>query len=153
MNIQEIVTSGGILLVLMTLIQVAPIKVNPWSAIGKGLSKIGKAIGRVFNGAVLQKLDEIENAQASTRQRLDDHIRQDNERNADLYRARILRFNTELLRGTSHTEEEFIDMLYNIDFYERYCEDHPEYQNNRAIHAIKNINRVYDDCMENHSFL
>lgn len=140
MSVQEILaSSGGALLVLMTLVQIAPIKVNPWSA-------IGRAIGRALNGDVIDKLDKVEN-------RLDEHIRIDDERNADLHRARILQFNTELLRNIRHTEEDFNEILYNIDCYEKYCTDHPEYQNNRAVHAIKNIDRVYDECMKNHDFL
>lgn len=133
MSIQEIVASGGgALLILMTLVQIAPIKVNPWST-------IGKAIGKALNSDVIAKLDE--------------HIRIDDERNADAHRAYILRFNTELLRSIRHTEEDFNEILYNIDCYERYCAEHPDYQNNRAVHAIKNINRVYDECMKNHDFL
>ncbi len=140
MSIQEILaSSGGALVVLITLVQIAPIKVNPWSA-------ICRAIGRALNGDVIAKLDKVEN-------RLDEHIRMDDERNADLHRARILQFNTELLRSIRHTEEDFNEILYNIDCYEKYCTEHPEYQNNRAVHAIKNIDRVYDECMENHDFL
>lgn len=140
MSFQEILaSSGGALVILMTLVQIAPIKVNPWSA-------IGRMIGKALNGDVIAKLDKVEN-------RLDEHIRMDDERNADLHRARILQFNTELLRSIRHTEEDFNEILYNIDCYEKYCAEHPEYQNNRAVHAIKNIERVYDECMENQDFL
>ena len=54
MNLEEILLGGGgVLLVAMTLIQVAPIKVNPWSA-------IAKAIGRAINGEVIAKVDQLE---------------------------------------------------------------------------------------------
>jgi len=46
---------------------------------------------------VIEKLDRMEAVQAETRERLDTHIRIDDERNADLHRARILQFNTEKL--------------------------------------------------------
>lgn len=140
MSLQEIAAGGsGAFLILLTLIEIAPIRANPWSA-------IGRMIGRMLNGDVIQKLEELE-------QRLDGHIRVDDERNADSHRLRILQFNTELLRGIRHTEEDFNEILYNIDCYERYCSDHPDYQNNRAIHAIKNIDRIYDECMKKHDFL
>ncbi len=49
MSIREIIMDGSILLVLMTLVQIAPIKVNPWSAIwrciSKSLSMVGTATG------------------------------------------------------------------------------------------------------------
>lgn len=154
MTLHDILTSsGGVVLVLLTLIQLAPVKLNPWSALGRAIKAVGRAIGKVFNSDVIEKLDKMEAGQKETRQRLDEHIRMDDERNADMHRARILQFNTELLRGIRHTEEDFNEILYNIDCYERYCTDHPEYQNNRAVHAIKHISGVYDKCMEQHDFL
>lgn len=140
MNAQEILLGGGgLLAVVMTLLQVAPIKINPWSA-------LAKAIGRAVNADVLRELKSVKDD-------LSDHIRMDDERNADEHRARILRFNNELLRDIPHTKEEFIDVLADIDFYERYCRDHENYKNNRAVHAIANISRVYDDRLREHDFL
>lgn len=132
--------------VLSTFLEVSKIKINPWSA-------LGRALGNVINKGVIDKLDKMEQAQKETRQKLDDHIRIDDERNADLHRMRILEFNTGLMRGLRHTEEDFNEILYNIKCYETYCRDHPKYENNRAVHAIKNIERVYDECMINHDFL
>ena len=38
MSIQELLTGGGGLLVLaLTVIQIAPVRVNPWSAIAKAI--------------------------------------------------------------------------------------------------------------------
>ena len=140
MSIQELLTGGGGLLVLaLTVIQLAPIKVNPWSA-------IAKAIGRAINAEVLAELEQ-------TRIRLDDHIRTDDERAADMHRARILRFNQELIRQIPHTREEFIEVLTEIDRYQRFCREHPEYPNSRAVHAIANIGRVYDERLQKHDFL
>ena len=56
------------------------------------------------------------------RENLDTHIRVDDERNADLFRTRILQFNNELLRDILHTREDFIEILAVIDDYEHYCE-------------------------------
>ena len=143
MSIQEIMVSGGgFLLIMMTLVQIAPLKINPWSAIG---SLIGKAI----NGDVMKKLDEREKAQAETKANLDEHIRVDDERNADAHRVQILRFNRELLQGLPHTQEDFIEALHEIDFYEHYCRMHEEYENNRAVLAIENIKRAYMEWQKN----
>lgn len=140
MSIEEIISyGGGTLLFLMTLIQIAPIKMNPWSA-------IAKAIGKAINADVLKELDTV-------KKDLADHMKANEVRNADEHRARILRFNNELLRDISHTKEEFIDVLADIDFYERYCRDHKDYKNNRAVHAIANISRSYDERLRRHDFL
>lgn len=140
MSIQEILLGGGgVLLFVMSVVQIAPIEIKPWSA-------IARAFGRAINAEVLRDLKTV-------KQDLTDHIRIDGERDADEHRARILRFDNELLRDIPHTKEEFIDVLADIDFYERYCRDHENYKNNRAVHAIANISRVYDDRLREHDFL
>lgn len=125
--------SGGGLFVLLTLIQLAPIKVNPWSWLAK---TIGKAMGIA---AIEKKLDE--------------HIATDDKRDADSHRLEILRFNNELLRSVGHTKEEFIEVLAEIDAYERFCEGHPDYPNNRAALAIENIQENYKERLKKHDFL
>lgn len=140
MNIHEwIIGGGGLLAALLTLVQIAPVKINPWSA-------IAKAIGNAINADVLRELDTVT-------QKLDTHIRVDDERNADSYRTRILQFNNELLREIQHTREDFIEILAVIDDYESYCRDHKEYKNNRAVCAIENIKRVYMERLQKHDFL
>lgn len=147
MALKEILLSGsGGLLLLLTLIQISPIKVNPWSA-------IARTLGRAINAEVLGKLDEVKKEQEKTRSRLDAHIQADDERNADDRRTRILRFNNELIRNIPHTKEDFVDILADIDDYEAYCREHPFYKNNRAGHAIANIGRVYDERLIKHDFL
>ena len=140
MSIQEILTNGGGLLVAgMTLIQIAPVKVNPWSW-------LARAIGRAINGEVLAKLGEVE-------KRLNKHITTDDRRAADGNRTRILHFNNELLRNLKHTKEEFVEVLAEIDAYEKYCREHPDYPNNRAILAIENIRETYKRRLDKHDFL
>jgi len=147
MPLNQVLAWGGSgVLLLLTLVQLAPIKLDPWSAIARW-------IGKAINGDVLVKLDELNHAQQETQARLDGHIKSDDERDADLHRTRILQFNTELLREAKHTKEDFSEILYNIDCYERYCREHPEYQNNRAVHAIANISRVYNERLQKHDFL
>lgn len=147
MSIQEILAGGGgLIVVLMTLIQIAPIKVNPWSS-------LARAFGRAINGDILKELTEIKKTQKETRKTLDEHIEMDDERNADAHRNRILQFNNELLRDIRHTREDFIEILTEIDFYERYCAEHPRYQNNRAAFAVENIGRVYKERLQKRDFL
>lgn len=147
MSLKDILLGGGgLLLILITLIQISPIKINPWSA-------LARLLGKAINADVLHEIEHVETVQKDTRKVLDDHIRMDDERNADSHRQRILAFNNELLRDIPHTEEDFIEILAVIDFYENYCKDHPEYKNNRALHAIAHIGRVYDERLQKHDFL
>lgn len=147
MSILELFASGsGLLFLALSMIEIAPIKVNPWSA-------IARALGSVINRDVIARLDDISRVQKDTQRRLDDHIRLDDERDADMHRAKILRFNNELLRDIPHTREEFIEILAEIDGYEAFCRAHPDYQNNRAVHAVANIKRVYAERLEKRDFL
>lgn len=147
MNIKDILLQGGgLLAIVLTFIQIAPIKVNPWSALAAW-------IGKAFGAEMLKEIESVKEDVKTTRQVLDEHIRMDDERNADSHRQRILQFNNELLRDIPHTKEDFIEILSVIDFYEDYCEKHPEYKNNRAVHAIAHIGKVYDERLEKHDFL
>ena len=147
MSIQEILLCGGVsTVVLLSLVEITPIKINPWSALAKWL-------GRAFNADVIKELETVKANQAETRGRLESHIDTNEKREADNCRARILRFNNELIREIPHTKEEFVEVLKDIDDYERYCREHKDYANGRAVHAIANIGRVYDERLEKHDFL
>ena len=147
MNIQEmLLCGGGVAVVLLSIIEITPIKVNPWSALVKWM-------GRALTADGIKGLDAVKTTQAETRKRLEAHISADEKLEADHCRARILRFNNELLREIPHTKEEFIEVLKDIDEYERYCREHEDYANGRAIHAIANIGRVYDERLVKHDFL
>lgn len=126
MSLNEIISSGGgVIIVLLTIIQLAPIKVNPWS-------KIAKVIGRALNTEVMDKLDESEATNA---------------------RYRILRFDDEIRHKVKHTEEHFNQIMEDIDDYERYCSGHPNYKNSKAVSAIENTRRTYEKCRRENSFL
>lgn len=126
MNLNDIITSGGgTVLILLTIIQFAPIKFDPWS-------HIARTIGRAMNVEIMEKLNESEATDA---------------------RYRILRFDDEIRHHVKHTEEHFNQILGDIDEYERYCHTHPNYKNSKAILAIQNTRRVYEKCRREKSFL
>lgn len=140
MNLQELLLDGGgVLVAVMTLVQIAPVPVNPWSW-------LAKRIGRAINAEVL---DQVQ----TTQRKLDEHIERDDAGRADQVRANILAFNRQLMAGERHTREEFWDILSAIDRYHKYCESHPQYPNERAVHAIHNIGRVYDERQRKNDFL
>lgn len=140
MTIHDLLTEGGgALLVLTSLLQISPIPINPWTA-------AARALGRAINGELYKKLDSVASL-------LDAHISQDEADAADRKRSRILHFNGEILRRIDHTEEEFIDVLKDIDDYRSYCKTHKDYQNSRAVHTIANIERVYDERLLKNDFL
>lgn len=69
------------------------------------------------------------------------------------WRYRILRFDDELRHDLKHSHEHFDQILEDIDSYEKYCRDNPEFPNSKAKKAIENIKEVYDLCADENKFL
>lgn len=136
---QAFTYGGGVLVILMTLIQITPIKLNPWSW-------IAKAIGRAINGEVLEKVNKLSKEVQSMKE-------EDAEEWASLSRMHILRFGDELLHGVSHSKEHFDQILNDITKYETYCDEHPAYKNNVARATIKQIKNTYQKCLDENDFL
>ena len=123
----------------MSLIQIAPIKINPWSA-------IGRLIGKAINGEVLEKVDKLSND-------IETNKADSDEQWASLRRSNILKFGDEILHGIKHSKEHFDQILRDITDYETYCRNHPNYMNDRAHTTIKLIEDTYKNCLKNNSFL
>ena len=130
---------GGVLIILMTLIQITPIKINPWSW-------LGKCIGRAINGEVLEKMEALT-------QRVRDNKSDDDDKWASLSRSHILAFGDEIRLGVDHSKERFDQILLDISEYEQYCEDHPNYHNDKAPVTIDLIKKKYKKCLEENKFL
>ena len=139
-DLRQLLTyGGGLSLILMTLIQIAPIKLNPWSW-------LGREIGRAINGEVLEKVNKLAKDVQSLKE-------EDAEEWASLSRTHILRFGDELLHGVPHSKEHFDQILLDISKYETYCEEHPTYKNNIANATIKQIKHTYQKCLDENHFL
>lgn len=127
-------------------IEVAPIKINPWSFLAK---KIGKAI----NSDVLARIDKLD----TKVNQLDCYVKQleqaQLECEAKRARTRILRFGDEVRLNVKHSKDSFDEVLADITFYDTYCSTHPDFKNNRTKSTEKVIVDVYEDCLRNDSFL
>ena len=127
-------------------IEVAPIKINPWSFLAK---KIGKAM----NSDVL---DSIVTLDKKVNQ-LDSYVKQleqaQLECEAKRARTRILRFGDEVRLNVKHSKDSFDEVLADITFYDTYCSNHPDFKNNRTKSTEKVIVDVYEECLRNDSFL
>ena len=122
-----------------TLIQIAPIKINPWSA-------LARAIGRAINREVIEKVDKLENSVESLNNKVD-------EGGAKTARARILRFGDEIIHGVKHSKEHFDDILDDMTDYEHYCKEHPEFKNDKTGITSSLIKDTYKSCLKKHDFI
>lgn len=175
MTLQEIVTSwlnsGSFWTVvgvaLLTLIEITPIKINPWSwicgLIGKAFTgEVMKEIGGLKKeiGGVKTELGGIKNEVGGLKQEIQSiktdvtDIREEaKEREANTRRTRILEFGDEILHGVDYSKEHFDQILLDVTAYEIYCDEHPHYMNNVAKATIKHIKKVYQKCLDDDGFL
>lgn len=131
--------NGGMIaigiVILMSLIEITPVKLNPWTWLGNTL-----------NRGIITKLEKVEQDVAEVKKEV-------GESTAVTSRYRILRFDDEILHNIDHTKEHFDQILLDIDVYEKFCNEHPDFKNNLAVMAIKHIKEIYQKCSRENSFL
>ena len=132
--------------IILSLLQIAPIKINPWTWLAK---QIGKAI----NGEVMTEVQSLQKDLADVHTEIDKIQKAEEVRRADDTRNRILRFDDELRVHMKHSREFFDQILTDIDYYETYCDTHEHYKNSKAESAIKNIRHVYEIVKETNDFI
>lgn len=148
--IQTYWRQGLIYLILGSgIIQIAPIKINPFTWLAK---KIGNALTADLKSDLKADFTELNDKVNNIETKLETHINENKKERAADYRARIIRFNDEIMEGKTHTKEYYNNILEDIDKYEAYCNSHPDYPNNKAVMAIHNIKAKYEEHMENNSF-
>lgn len=146
MTIGEFIANGGgLVFIVMSLIEISPIKLNPWKAVARW---IGSAINKDITDEVNEIKSQIDKIDAT----INNMREAAQERYVILCRTRILRFGDELLHGTHHSKEHFDQILSDINDYESYCESHHNFKNNQAIMTIRHIKTVYTECMKDQSF-
>ena len=116
---------------IMSLIQISPIKFDPWTLIGRF---IGKFLG------IAEIKEEIQYIKADMA-----------ENKAVECRVRILRFGDEIRQGTiKHSKESFDQVLDDIANYDKYCAEHKDFANGRTVATTKIIQEVYHDLILDH---
>lgn len=69
---------------------------------------------------------------------------------AILARTHILRFNDELENGMHHSKDYFRQQILDIDTYEDYCRNHPDFANGLTVMASKYIKSEYERLYQTH---
>lgn len=90
---------------------------------------------------------------AAVKQCFDNHVGEFEETKAKAARFRILRFYDELCEGKKHSESHFEDILDDIDYYEHYCDTHPDFHNNRGHAAMEYVKETYKTIKARGGFL
>lgn len=132
MGLNEILgASGGVALILLTLIQIAPVKINPWSA-------IAKAIGRAINGDLIRAVNQVSESV--------------DQNEIDRLRWEILDFSNSCQNGRRHTREEFDHIIRMHEKYESILKRRNE-SNGQVDMAYDYIKTLYQKCLIERDFL
>lgn len=131
---------------LMTVFEVSPIKLNPWSKIAEWL---GKAVNKEVLDQLKEQAKDFEDVKTATEQ-LGERI---DRKDAEDARNHILRFGDEVKNKIRHSEEYFNQILDDITKYEKYCREHPDFKNERTAATEAIIKEVYQKCMKENDFL
>lgn len=99
-----------IMIVVASLVQITPIKLNPWTAFSKVLRVVGKAINRDILDSVNELKQELQDLKGRTEGI--SHAVDENE--IDRIRCEILTFASNLQRGENFTKTEF-DRIFKLN--------------------------------------
>lgn len=113
------------IIVLGTLVQVSPIKLNPWSWLKK---KVQDFIGVK---ALSDKMD-LENAHQ--------------------YRTQILRYGDDIAEGRNFSQKYYESIIEVCDAYDKYCETHSEFKNGVTAEHEALIRESYALKLKNKGF-
>lgn len=163
------VTFWGVIVFLTSIgIEIFPkIKWNPWSSLIKWIGskfndKIDSKIGDLkisfskkldgFGKSVDDRICELDRKVDKLQSDLSGHVIEAENKNLQDIRRDILDFCNACMNGRKHTKEQFDFVIHQCDYYEKYIHEH-DIKNGVIEAAIKEIRRLYDKCIQEHSFL
>lgn len=109
---------GWLLIIFVSIVQIAPIKINPWSW-------LLKKIKHILYGDISTAITEIRNDMDKDR--------------AMASRYRIIRACDETRHGEELSDDHISQLSEDIDIYKKYCKDHPEYLNHKGQASMRYI--------------
>ena len=122
-------------IIAVCFIKIPKIELNIWGIIGKSINKDITSKVNTLNSEVSELKNDFEVHAVNS------------------CRERILRFNSEIISDNKiHNKEYYDEILSDIDKYEHYCLNHPDYPNNKAMLSIENIKKTYSDLLERGDF-
>lgn len=116
--------------VLLSLIQVSPLKLNPWDSIFGWF-------GRKANGATIKRLEEVE--------------KQINDMWINDHRQKILTFARECRCDITHSSDEWTNVLNMAEEYERYVHE-KNITNGIITQDTQYLRKLYQELSMEHKF-
>ncbi len=130
---------------LSLVIQISPIKCNPWTAL------LGW-IGRIITRDVMQEVEGIKAGLADVRRQQKQQQLEQDKNEMDRIRSEVLDFANSCRNKRRHTKEEF-DHIFDLnDKYKALLEKNGQ-QNGRFEEAFAYVCTLYRKCMDENDFL
>ena len=108
------------------------------------VEEVNKSI-RALSGEVKERFDVLD-------RKIDTVDTKGDERFAVSSRVRILRFEDELQEKRKHSKDSWDQAMSDIDYYETYCNSHPEFKNNQTVATVEHIKNGYMERLEKHDW-
>ena len=150
----------GVSAFLISAIELAPIKINPWTFIKKLVLKGLTIVGDNINQGLVTKIDKMDqdidflkNEIKKINNKIEFVENKDDERDAVNTRNRILAFGDDLMHGILHSKDSYEQVLFDITHYNDYCDLHQDFKNHITEHHAKLIQDRYMTHLENNDFL
>lgn len=68
-------------------------------------------------------------------------------------RIRILGASDEVLHGVDHSLEWWNQVNEDITKYDNFCNNHPDFKNNKAVQAVDHLNKIYAERLDKNDFI
>lgn len=147
MQAQDLVwLAGFIAAILATIVQKVSKRFKPWTW-------LAEQFGKAANKEMLNKQDKLEKKVDYLEEKIKGNSDTDAKEKALAARRRILRFSDEIRRRERHSEEYFNNVLEDVGFYKQYCKEHANFENEKAVIAMKIIEDTYTECIKTNDFL
>ena len=124
LNVATLLVGGGLFAFVQFLINRHDSKHDKSEAIVKAISEISEKVGKLE--ASIEKRDALQS------------------------RTHILRFRDELDNDIRHSGEYFLQVLDDIETYDKYCTAHPDFANGRTKASAKIIRDEYERLSKEH---
>ena len=136
----------------LTIVQIAPIKINPWSFIFKMFYKFICWLSRMSLAPLIDRMDEI-NTKVDAMQSEIEVVKKEFEvKNANDWRWDILDFFNSARNGRPHSKEEWDHAIDQVKKYERHVELH-DIDNGVLEEASKWLRYEYHEHIRRNDFL
>lgn len=132
-----VLLGGGVLAFVQFLIQRNDSKHDKMEEVNKSIRALSEDMKERFD-TLDSKIDAVE---AKT-----------DEYYAVSCRVRLLRFEDELQANQKHSKDSWDQTMSDIDSYETYTEQHPDFRNNQTVATVTHIKHGYNERLEKHDW-